>query len=274
MKPMLAHKYEERGKSVVYPAYVQPKLDGIRVIVHRRENDVIYTSRGENNFTTLEHLTPQIMEMFPPNTYLDGEAYVHGWSLGQISAAVKRDHPNGDTPSVRLWVFDFPSEKQFEMRNELLKMYALQTPKDSKLVFVFATRVLKEEHMKISHGIFTQEGFEGTMIRNAHAPYIEKKTVHLQKFKDFQDDEFEIVGTAQCTGKDKGLIKFICVTGDRSPKAGVEFEVEPMGDDASRREMWKNRDDFHGKWLTVKFQNYGEQGRPRFPNGVTIRDYE
>jgi DNA ligase-1 len=268
MKPMLAHDYNKRGKSITYPAFVQPKLDGIRVIAHTERLGVKYYSRLGNEFNTLGHLSQRINDMFPQGTYLDGEIYVHGMGFEDICSAVKRDVPNLDSKRMEFWVFDFPSEKQFEMRNELLKTYSSQSM-TGPLVFLPAMLVKNEDEMKKAHKIIVQRGYEGTMIRNADAPYVEKRSIHLQKYKNFMDEEFEIIGTKECTGKDAGLIKFICVT-----KAGVEFDVEPSGSDVSRREMWKNRESYHGKWITVKFQNYTNGGAPRFPSGISIRDYE
>jgi DNA ligase-1 len=40
-----------------------------------------------------------------------------------------------------------------------------------------------------------EEGYEGIMVRNPNSPYeISKRSSYLQKYKEFDDDEFEIIG--------------------------------------------------------------------------------
>lgn len=268
MKPMLAHDYNKRGKDIVYPAYVQPKLDGIRVIAHRTANGVRYYSRNEKEFHTLGHLSAQIMAISPPDSYLDGEVYVHGMPFENICSAVKRDKPNIDSKKMQYWVFDIVTNDDFMFRADLIMAYAKQNNSES-LRFLPCAIVDNEDEMKIAHARFMKAGFEGTMIRNGRSKYEQKRSVNLQKYKDFQDEEFEIIGSKQATGKDAEMVIFVCKT-----NKGIEFDVEPMGDDDSRREMWSNRNNYVGQWLTVKFQNYTNSGAPRFPVGMAIRNYE
>ena len=62
---------------------------------------------------------------------------------------------------------------------------------------------------------------------------------------------------------------FVCKTSD-----GSKFNVRCKGTDESRREQWKNRKSYVGQMLTVRFQNYSDDGIPVFPVGITVRDYE
>jgi len=54
----LAMDYKKRGHNIVYPCYVQPKLDGIRCLATRKGNTITYTSRDEKEFPAVSHLTP------------------------------------------------------------------------------------------------------------------------------------------------------------------------------------------------------------------------
>ncbi len=274
---MLAHDYSKRGKDIIYPAYVQPKLDGIRVIAHRTANGVRFFSRNEKEFHTLGHLCAQIMAISPPGAWLDGEIYVHGGSFESICSAVKRDKPNIDSKKMQYWCFDIAQldvshSWAFQHRNKMLKEFA-ENNKGKELIFLPAVLVENELQMMKVHKIFIANGFEGTIIRNAHANYVNKRSINLQKYKDFDNEEFEIIGMKQATGKDVGMIIFICIT-----KKGVEFDVEPAGSDDLRREMWNraygNEGLFEGKKLSVKFQGYLQSGAPRFPTAGVVRDYE
>ena len=77
------------------------------------------------------------------------------------------------------------------------------------------------------------------MIRNKDGEYgINKRSKNLQKFKEFYDQEFQIVGYEEGTGNDAGTVIWVCMTqqGDlfkaRNPKA--QERKEP---NTSKREM-------------------------------------
>ena len=60
--------------------------------------------------------------------------------------------------------------------------------------------------VKPLHDQFVKEGYEGIMIRNKDGEYgINKRSKNLQKFKEFYDQEFQIV-TADA--KNKVLVHF------------------------------------------------------------------
>ena len=109
---------------------------------------------------------------------------------------------------------------------------------------------------------------EGTILRNIHGPYeIKKRSKHLQKYKDFQDDEFKIIDFTEGIGIDKGCVIWVCITKD-----GKDFRVVPNGTHKFRKEMFKNGKNYIGKQLTVKFFGYTKDGIPRLARCVTIRD--
>jgi DNA ligase-1 len=113
-------------------------------------------------------------------------------------------------------------------------------------------------------------GYEGIMLRNITLPYMAGRSGEsLYKLKRFFDEEFEIVGYEEATGKDSNTPVWICTT-----KGGKTFKARPMGTMAAREQMWRDRDKIVGKDLTVRFQEKSRDGVPRFPTGVVIRDYE
>jgi hypothetical protein len=131
-------------------------------------------------------------------------------------------------------------------------------------------RIRNEEDVTAYLALFEEEGFEGLMIRNLESPYeLDKRSKHLQKVKTFIDEEFPIVGYYEATGNDRGTPIWEC----EAPN-GRRFRARPMGTLAERRELWANRDAMIGRPLTVRFFEYTDDGVPRFPVGVAIRDYE
>ena len=73
IKPMLAHKYNPDKAD--YPAYIQPKLDGVRCVF--TENGAY--SRTGKEFKNVDHLKQALKPFFAknPTAILDGELYNH-----------------------------------------------------------------------------------------------------------------------------------------------------------------------------------------------------
>jgi hypothetical protein len=89
------------------------------------------------------------------------------------------------------------------------------------------------------------------------------------KYKEFMDEEFEIIGGREGEGSDEGCVVLKCqVVG-----AG-KFDVRPRGTKKHRRQMLKDLPKLIGKPYTVRFFGWTEDGIPQFPVGITCRDYE
>ena len=104
-------------------------------------------------------------------------------------------------------------------------------------------------------------------MRNLDAPYeIKKRSYDLQKYKEFQDAEFEIIGFHEGKGDEKGLVIWDCKT-----KTNKHFAVRPRGTREYRAKLFEEADKYIGKKLTVMFQEYTGDLIPRFPVGKAIR---
>jgi hypothetical protein len=130
--------------------------------------------------------------------------------------------------------------------------------------------VKKKSEVKAYHDTFVGQGHEGVMIRDAVSIYeIGKRSNYLLKYKEFQTEEYEVIGANTGHGRDADAVVWVCKT-----SSGQEFTVRPEGTIEERERCYRERDDYIGKWLTVRFQNLTALGVPRFPVGVVFRDYE
>jgi cobalamin biosynthesis Mg chelatase CobN len=119
--PMLAEKYAKRKNSLVFPVTTQPKLNGIRCVVH---TDLRYQSRLGKFWNTLDHLTDDLQKIIDiVNVPLDGEAYIHGLNLQDVGALIKKKREPGDTrvegyitEDVEYWIFDTMEDDKFLTR--------------------------------------------------------------------------------------------------------------------------------------------------------------
>ncbi len=134
--------------------------------------------------------------------------------------------------------------------------------------------VNSESSLEETHDNFVDEGYEGLMIRNLKMPYEFSRSWNLVKYKKMKDAEFKISGAKEGTGNAAGAIIWNCTTDDGKNN----FDVVPLGTMDERRKLWKeyqtNPGQFIGQPLTVQFQELTPKGIPRFPKGISIRDYE
>jgi len=116
------------------------------------------------------------------------------------------------------------------------------------------------------------QGYEGLIYRNPNGIYKHGRSGRdLLKLKKFHDAEYQIVGAIEGKGKDKGTPIWVCRVAHDDERT---FKARPMGTYEWRREAWENRVSYFGKMLTVKYQELTDEGIPRFPIGLEVRDYE
>jgi DNA ligase-1 len=251
--PMLANKWEDREKYISEPFYVQPKLDGVRLLVSKSG----CFSRTGKPVPGVEYLAEKLGD----TEWLDGECYAPGMTFEDLTSAFKMD-----PKSLEFHGFDyFDTERPdlpFAERQRILK--------DKTPTVVDTFLVPKKSQMSKYHQQFVEQGHEGIMIREATSTYeIGKRSNYLLKFKEFQTEEYEIVGAKTGHGRDADAVVWVCKTA-----SGHEFTVKPEGTIKERERYYSQRDQYIGKQLTVRFQNLTALGVPRFPVGVAIRDYE
>jgi len=251
--PMLANKWEERGKYISEPFYVQPKLDGVRLLVSKSG----CFSRTGKAVNGLEHLAAKLKD----GEWLDGECYDPNMNFEELTSAFKMN-----PKSLVFYAFDYFNTKRpdlpFAERQNILRQ---KTP-----TIVDTFLVSKKSEISEYHAKFVEEGHEGIMIREATSAYeVGKRSNYLLKYKEFQTEEYEIVGAKTGHGRDADAVVWVCKTED-----GHEFTVKPEGTIKVREQYYKHRNKYIGKLLTVRFQNLTALGVPRFPVGVAIRDYE
>ena len=270
--PMLAHTYTNKKSDIRFPCYVQPKLDGVRCIV---VNNKLY-SRNGNRFPELPHIENELKLNNKNNLILDGELYTDDINFEKIVGLVKKfkksEEDEKNSIKIYLNVFDYIDGKlPFNQRLNNLNNF-FDKNKDMKYIKPVKTEeCAKEENVNDFLEKYTKEGYEGVIIRNKNGLYEENtRSPNLQKLKKFIDGEFEIIGyTTPDQGKEVGCVIWICKTKD-----GKKFNVRPSGNYQERKKLYREAKKYIGKMLTVRYQELTNGNVPRFPVGVTIRDYE
>jgi ATP-dependent DNA ligase len=264
--PMLAHKFADRGHTVTWPAYVQPKLNGQRMLFDGKKG----WSRGGKIIIPecIAHIQKEIGEL-PPGVILDGELILPGNQLLQKTmTAVKKYRPEL-SPTLTYWVYDLVApDLVFSERLALLEKL-IPTPLPH--VWLTLTQDIDSvEGVMECHHEFVSKGFEGTMVRYDLDGYdVGHRNNQLQKVKDFVDGEFEVLDILEGGGRFKGAAIFEC-----RATATETFTVCPEGDMDYRRSLYSNREEILSttKYLTVRYQELSADGVPIFPVGVSLRE--
>lgn len=213
MKPMLAKKYEDQKKKITFPAYIQPKLNGVRALYHAgqmQSRDQLFW-----NPTVVEHVTSQLRHI-PDDVVLDGEFYIHTMPLQHINGAISinRNAPSKTTHLVEYHVFDCVDLRglgtPFRTRYEKLQYLIFEL---SKVKVVPANTIHSYEDCDSWFFRHKAAGYEGSIIR-LDEPYGLEHTCSnkenrwdiLLKRKDWLDEDCLIVDVELGTGKYESMV--------------------------------------------------------------------
>jgi DNA ligase-1 len=270
--PMLAHRFDEHEAKIVYPAFVQPKLDGIRCIAIVENGKAQLFSRTRKPITGMPHIQRELEERFPEGRVVfDGELYNHEYKTNfeQIVSLVRQEEAAENHTAVQYHVYDLVLPEPFITRWQLLQDLLGGHP-STQIVLVKTTWAEHRGSLDAAYSSFIEEGYEGAIVRNADGIYENRRSYHLQKVKQFQDAEFPIVGCNEGRGKLAGHAIFECET-----EEGQRFNVKLEGSTTYLKELYENPYLWEGKHLTVQFQGLSNKNRvPRFPVGLRIREDE
>ncbi len=263
----------KESKKIKFPVLVQPKLDGIRCIAIVKDGECTLWSRTRKPITSCPHIVQELEAAFETmDIILDGELYNHDMkdNFEKIVSLVRQEEPGEGYENIQYHVYDTINEEPFKHRfAKLTRLFRMYEFYGIKMV---QTDVAKTEEEGMALFVKHRKAqYEGAMFRNVDSLYVNKRSMDLQKFKEFNDDEFVIVGIEEGRGKLAGHVgSFICVT-----KEDKKFLAKLKGDTAQLKLYFENESMWKGKQLTVRYQGYTKKENvPRFPVGLAVRDYE
>lgn len=272
-KPMLAYPID-KVKMVEFPAHFQPKLDGHRALVTKRNGEMVMYSRQGKPITTMSHILDYLEDKVEEGVFLDGELYLHGEALQNIGSLVKKARP--ESVNIVYHVYDTIMDVSYTQRLENLRIIVGE-PDDyngEEPVRMVPTTLV--ENMETAQYLSTaaiSQGYEGGILRTPDTGYRAGfRSRQLLKIKKFDDSEHTIVDVVE--GKDRIVndveLKVACFTCE-TPE-GKRFEVTAMGDMWEKDRTWHDRKNFIGKVLTVKHSGYTKDNIPWHPVAARLRE--
>jgi DNA ligase-1 len=271
--PMLAQDFNKHKTKLKYPAYIQPKLDGYRCIFNSKDGSC--NSRQGKEFSIIKRteLYKELMSI-KDDIILDGELYIHKGLFEDLGILRKKKIEKSDIDylnKIEYHVYDIV-DNNIDFDSRFIKLKRLIDTNKFKMIKLVETLQLDSEAMiNEYHNNFIKNNYEGSILRNKFGIYKCKiRSTDLLKYKDFQDDEFEIVNftyEADTSKENKNLIVWICKTTN-----GDEFNVRPGGTKIERQKIYSDCLDnfkYKGKRLYVKYFELTDRGIPRFPTTKT-----
>lgn len=98
--PMLAGDYNKIGHRIEFPCYGSVKYDGVRCLVIKKDGKLTLQSRTGQPYD-VPHLEEALNEFVKDGEVFDGEIYLHGYALQDITSATKRTNTQKEIDKVK-----------------------------------------------------------------------------------------------------------------------------------------------------------------------------
>lgn len=252
INPMLAKPIEDVKNISFAKAYLQPKLDGHRCLITKQGGDTLAYTRKGKLIETIDPILSDIDRWLPEGYTLDGELYVHGKKLQEISSLIKRAQPDNSLLNYHFYdlVAGQPFAERFEEMQGLIKH-----AEDPRIKLVSTVKVGSMEEVKQCFEIHRSLGLEGSMLRLSSQGYEDaKRSAQLLKVKAWQDMEVTVIDVKP--SKDGWGI---CVA---KLDNGKVFDISAPGSITEKTRVLINKQQYIGRRLTIEFANLTNDGLP------------
>ncbi len=249
---LLAHAWD--NVTDVSSWWMSEKLDGVRAYW----DGARFLSRLGNEFFAPAWFTERL-----PRTPLDGELWGGRKQFQRTVSTVRRQDRSEAWREVRYLVFDVPSMRApFEQRYaELARLVAEIGAPHVEAHLHTACASLDDLRAELAR--VEALGGEGLMMRRPGSLYEAGRSHTLLKVKSFHDAEARVMGHLPGAGKHKGRLGAL----DCAMPNGTRFSVGTGLTDAERDDPPPI-----GSIVTYRYQELSNDGVPRFPSYVGIRD--
>lgn len=263
--PMLAKDWE--GTLSKRHAFTQPKLDGMRAIYSVGK----LTSRNGKPIVSVPHIIETLRSTFdiPDNIILDGELYNHALreDFNTLMSLAKKTKPTAeDIDKARILeyhVYDMYDKNDPSMTfiNRAKCVGKLLTKEYDTCIKVVDTAICDSvDGIEKQYDECMEYEYEGLIIRY-NAPYENKRSKNLLKYKKLKDAEFTIVKICEGNGNRAGMAgNVIC----KLPQGGIT-SASISGTHEYCIQLLKEAHEYVGGQATIQYQNMTPDGAPRFP---------
>lgn len=274
VEPMLAKNLKDRIKKIKWEkgVLVQNKFNGFRcVATFDGENVILKTRKGEL-YISIPHINEDLNKFFTqyPNAILDGELFNNEYrqKLNEISKLVRKtEHITEEDLQkskqlVQYFVYDgygMTDDTEQSVGYETRKSWIdKHLPKFSKYYRqVKSDKVYSLEEINLIFKEYVKDGQEGVIIRIPDAPYENKRSSTLLKYKPQDSAECIILDILEGEGNWAGAAKTATVKWN-----GKTFDATFLKSYETGVEILKNKSDWIGKEVTFLYVGLTGLGTP------------
>ena len=288
---MLADDSKKHEKKMTGEVYVEPKLDGVRVITIcdvDKDEVKMFSRNGKelNNFPKILEQFDSMMDQMGESMVFDGEVM-----SDDFQTLMREIHRKGGakTDDAVLNVFDCLPLDYFKMGE-----YEMTLAKRKQILddFEFGPNISRVEYVKMNlsdddgqkrfadyNKLCIDKGFEGIMVKPIVGSYECKRSSLWLKVKPFIEVSLTVKDVEEGTGRNVGKLGALIVEGNDMDKF-IKTNVGSGLTDNDREEFWKAKEKLIGQVVEVRAdaitqnQNAKDEWSLRFPRFLRFRGFE
>lgn len=264
---MRADKFKGIGSRGHY--HIEPKYDGLRCVGLVRGGSVTLFSRNGKEFTSSDHLKPQILRMAPKglDCVFDGE--LTSGNFNQSSSAVRKKNVQDD--SIVYNIFDFldmdewkKPVKTYAQRRGSLE-YIFQSV--DNLVLTPSYPIHSDDEAFMYYNRFLDAGYEGGIVKNGKGLYRFRRHRDWMKLKEVNEVDLVVESLIQGEGKYYGMLGAAVVR-----YHGKKVNIGTGFSNTERELYWKDPTLLVHKVIEVHYHQETPDGSLRHPRFHRIRE--
>jgi DNA ligase-1 len=286
---MLADDSAKHEKKLKGRVFLEPKLDGVRVVAicDVDRDEVVLMSRNGKELTNFPHINQQLDELLDqlPQSYVfDGEVMSDDFQT--LMREIHRKD-GAKTEDAVLNLFDCLPLKAFKEGGYKLPLH---TRKQELEGFKFGPNIQLVERVEVDldndrerfldyNKLCVEKGFEGIMVKPVEGHYECKRSTLWLKVKPFIEVSLTVVDTEEGTGRNAGKLGALIVEGTDMGKF-IRTNVGSGLTDQDRESYWASKDKLIGQVVEVRAdaitqnQDAVDEYSLRFPRFLRFRGFE
>lgn len=250
---------------------IEPKLDGWRILAHVHEDGVELYSRAAKKYGgSLPHIEARLAELFPPDTWIDGEVIAPvGWGDVQSALGSNTDKAARRSAPLTYCVFDLLAHGGIDARALPLSQRRELLAKVLVVDGTTAGSVRLVEQLPASqvvHDQWVAAGVEGSIVKDPTKPYGSGKRGHgWYKIKRKYSLDAILTRFEEGTGSNAGQAGVMVFSQWRDGELVERGKCKILGD-AFRAEINANLEQYLGQVVEIQHMGRMKDGirHPQF----------
>ena len=288
---MLADDSKKHEKKLVGDVLIEPKLDGVRVVVIcdvDKDEVKLFSRNGKEllNFPEINKQFDDMMDQMSESMVFDGEVM-----SDDFQTLMREIHRKGGakTKDAKLNLFDCMPLYNFQDGSCVDPITERKKWLDG---YTYGPNINLVEHVRMNldndegqkqfadyNKMCIDRGFEGIMVKPVNGIYECKRSTGWLKVKPFIEVSLKVTDVEEGTGRNVGKLGALVVEGTDMDKF-IKTNVGSGLTDADRETFWKAKDKLIGQIVEVRAdaitqnQDTSNEWSLRFPRFLRFRGFE